>query len=114
MKKKRGDLSSSSLHLLSNPLLMAPADWVQQCSDIAADLRHPEVRRSESYISACAVIYLSVDLQVVHLLRPSWIIKLAESEKLCNRFWPIHMTDLIRNKIQLEDEFQFCSCRSTS
>ena len=87
---------------------MAPADWVQQCSDIAADLRHPEVRRSESYISACAVIYLSVDLQVVHLLRPtSWIIKLAESEKLCNRFWLIHMTVLICNKIQLEDELQF-------
>jgi hypothetical protein len=30
---------------------------------------------------------------------------LAQSENLCNRVWPMNMTDLIRNKIQ--DEFQY-------
>ena len=30
---------------------------------------------------------------------------LAQSENLCNRVWPINMTDLIRKKIQ--DEFQY-------
>ena len=30
---------------------------------------------------------------------------LAQSENLCNRVWPINMTDLLRNKIQ--DEFQY-------
>ena len=30
---------------------------------------------------------------------------LAQSENLCNRVWPMNMTDLIRNKIR--DEFQY-------
>ena len=70
---------------------------------------------SESpYISAYALYISCVSLRryagrsprdVFETTHQAILSALTQSEKLCNRVWPMNMTDLIRNKIQ--DEFQY-------